>query len=148
MSRSAKPRDRVSRRLPGAPTWLGPAGRREWRRAIREMDEAGFLELPTDIPMLEGYCRLADTVAELERAGLREELEEHRAVMFQYAEDLGLTPESRQAIRRALKLHPLDPKETARRKALTAFIIRRVRQIGRAQRARERRAAKKGRPVA
>jgi phage terminase small subunit len=143
-------------RLPPPPRRFGEAGKREWRRALRAMQEAGFLELPTDIPALDVYCGIVDRLPAMERAArdprcspeFLKELEDMRALKYDCAKDMGLTPGSRQAIRRALKLHPLDPVETARRKAVAAYMIRRVRQLERAARARERRPARKGRPAA
>jgi phage terminase small subunit len=134
-------------RLPPAPRHLGEEGKREWRRALRTMNEAGFLDLPTDILTMDVYCGIVDRLSAMERVvhgprcppELLKEFEKMRALKYRYAEDLGLTPMSRQAIRRALRLRPLDPVETARRKAVAAYLIRRVRQLQRVARKRRRR---------
>lgn len=128
MTRSAKLQDRVRRRLPGAPRWLGPAGRREWRRAIRELEHLGFLELPTDLPALAAYCQLCDSPAALEP--------EWRELIFDYAGDLGLTPQARREIRRALHSRSAeDPRGVAKRKAIAGVLWRFMNEIEREPRA-------------
>ncbi len=139
------------RRLPEPPARLGPVGRAEWRHALRDMDEAGFLELPTDLLAVELHARVAEqlvAVTELARAigpeGLVIERDERgesgittagalvdqlRALLGETSEHLGLTPLARLDIQQALREHPLDPEGVAARQAFARLVLQRVQQI-------------------
>ena len=133
----------TSNPLPSPPADLGPRGKRAWSHALHAMDEGGYLELPTDLLCVESYCRLLDEVASVgdlvrrlgpdyiiggldggEPTTTGRLLEKYRAEVLEMAAELGLTPGSRRDIRSALRRRPLDPGETAKRKALADALLR------------------------
>jgi phage terminase small subunit len=113
------------------PSWLRAAERAEWRRVVCELDRLGFLRwrrgcwMPIDHAAIEGYVltwcdaqhsqALAATLrARRQYRRAREAARDAdvcRRLSYQFAECLGLTPQSRLAIQRAMCRRACSPWE-------------------------------------
>lgn len=97
---------------PKCPKWMGPVGRKEWRRVVPELERLGLLTV-VDGAALEGYCRAYEQWVEAEKfmrehgtifkteGGYIQQLpqvaiaQKYLQIVKSFCAEFGLTPSSR-----------------------------------------------------
>ena len=98
---------------PRAPRWLSPEGRQFWRLVVPELVRLGVLHPVLDLPLLEVtaqsygvWRRAAAEQLATDDPAVREQLQQiahmHAEGWLRCAAEFGLTPRSREQLRRAM----------------------------------------------